>query len=198
MLGVEASLLAGTNWYDVVVLGALLYGAWSGVRKGFSGEIIRVIGLVAMVFLALSFYIPVGHWLQQVTGWAEEPANLAAFLAIAVSVYVVAAFVGARIHRRLKKGPFTATVENIGGMLAGVVRMAVVMAWVSVALSLVRSEFWHREISRESKFGSYVVAQFPAVAAMAEKEYPEKLWFLQKLKRRAEPTSDEAGAEKKP
>ncbi len=180
------------------MVAALIYGVWSGVRRGLSGEIIRVIGLIAMVFLALSFYIPVGKWLKAATGWAEEPANLAAFLAIAVSVHVVAVFVGARIHRRMKKGSFAATVENVGGVLAGVIRMAIVMAWASVALSLVRSEFWHHEVSRESKFGSYVVAQFPAVAAMAEKEYPEKLWFLQKLKRRAEPTNDEAGAEKKP
>jgi uncharacterized membrane protein required for colicin V production len=198
MVGVLATLSFGANWYDLLIVAALIYGVWNGVRTGLSGEIIRVIGLVLMVLLALSFYIPVGKWLQQRTQWAEEPANLAAFLGIAIGVYLISVIARVTAHRWMKKLSFTAAVENVGGGAAGLLRMAVIMAWVSVGLSLTRSEFWHHEVAHESKFGSYVVEQFPAVAAVVEKQFPEKMWFLQKLKRRAEPTADEAGAEKKP
>lgn len=177
----------------MVVVGALLYGVWSGLRKGFSGEMFRVVGLILMVVFALGFYIPVGQLVKAATGWAEEPANLAAFVGIAMGVYLAAAVMGRRIHRRMEKGRFAAVVENVGGVLAGMVRMAIVMAWVSVALSLTRSEFWHHEVAHKSRFGSYVVEQFPAVAAMVDKQFPEKMWPLQNLKRRPEPTDAEAG-----
>ncbi|MGD0649742.1 MAG: CvpA family protein [Verrucomicrobiia bacterium] len=184
------------NWYDCVVLAALVYGIWSGVITGFSGEIIRVLGLLLMVALALHFYIPAGKWLQGVTGLVEEPANLIAFVAIAVPVYLISLLVRLLVHRRMKKMQFTAAVEDIGGGVAGLLPMVVIMAWLSVILMLTRSPFWHEEIARNSRFGAFVVRQFPAVAAMAEKQFPEKMWFLKDLKRREEPNVEDGSAGK--
>jgi uncharacterized membrane protein required for colicin V production len=48
------------NWYDVVVVIALLYGVWSGVRAGLTGEVIRVVGLILMVVVALASYQSAG------------------------------------------------------------------------------------------------------------------------------------------
>jgi uncharacterized membrane protein required for colicin V production len=39
------------NWYDAVVLLALVFGLWMGVRRGLSGELLRVFGLVLMAAL---------------------------------------------------------------------------------------------------------------------------------------------------
>ena len=198
MLGVDASWRFGLNWYDGVVAAAILYGTWSGFRRGLSGEIVRLVGLVLMVVLALSFYLPVGKWVRGATGWAEELASLAAFVGIAMSVYIVAAVVGTQIHRRLEKGRFAAVVENVGGVLAGMVRMAILMAWVTVLLSLTRSKFWNHQVVEESRFGSFVVAKFPSVAAVADRQFPEKMGILPDLKRREEPATEEAGTQKKP
>ena len=81
----------------------MIYGIWSGVITGFSGEIIRVLGLLLMVALALHFYIPAGKWLQGATGLVEELANLIAFVAIAVAVYLISLLVRLLVHRRMKK-----------------------------------------------------------------------------------------------
>ena len=71
--------------------------------------------------------------------------------------------------------------------------MVVIMAWLSVILTLTRSPFWHEEIARNSRFGAFVVRQFPAVA---EKQFPEKMWFLKDLKRREEPNIEDGSAGK--
>jgi uncharacterized membrane protein required for colicin V production len=179
-------LLLGTNWYDWVVLAALIYGIWSGVRAGFSGEIIRMLGFLLMVALALHVYLSVGKWLQGITGLAEEPANLIAFISIAVVVYLISLLVRRLVHRQMKKVRLTAAVENIGGGVAGLLRMVVLMASLSIILTLTRSPFWHGQIAGGSRFGAFVVRQFPAVAAVAEKNFPEKMWFLKDLKWREE------------
>lgn len=182
------------SWYDWVVVAALIYGIWSGVRTGLSEEIIRVLGLLLAVVLALSFYLPVGKWLQGITGLVEELANLVTFVSIAVAFCLISLLLRPCVRRWMKKAWFTATVENIGGGMAGLARMMVIMAWLSVVLTLTRSPLWHEEIAHKSQFGTFVVRRFPAVAAVAEKKFPEKLWFLKEVKRRAEPNIEESSA----
>jgi membrane protein required for colicin V production len=194
----ELAFVFGGNWYDIVVIAVLIYGIVAGVRNGLSGEIILVLGLLLMVALALSFYADVGEWLRRVTGLILEVANLVAFVSIAVIVYVVTIVVRKVVHRKLKQLKFAAVVENIGGGMAGSLRVLVIMAWLTVVLSLVRSPFWHEQVARNSRFGAFVVEQFPAVAAVTKKEFPEKVWFLRDIRRREEPAIDESSSQKNP
>lgn len=166
------------------------------MRTGFSGEIIRALGLVLMAALALRFYLPVGKWLQGTTGLEEELSNLVAFVAIAVVVYSLSMLVRGLVRRRMKKGSCVAAVEDVGGGIAGLVRMLVIMAWLSVMLTLTRSPVWHRQVAGGSLFGSFVVRQFPAVEAVAKKNFPEKMWFMQDLKRPKEPSVDQVESAK--
>ena len=183
------------NWYDAVVLVALLYGLWSGIRTGLAGEILRVLGLLLSVLVALNGYRSAGAWLRTRAGLAEEPANLGAFIGLAVIVALLALIARQIIRRSTRRLVFPAAVENIGGGLAGVLRMLVVMAWLTVILALTRSPFWHRHVARESQFGLLIVRQFPAVAAVTQKQFPEEFLFFRDLHRPDEPSIE---AEPKP
>jgi uncharacterized membrane protein required for colicin V production len=196
-LGTLAFVFGG-NWYDIVAIAALIYGVFAGIRNGFSGEVIMVLGLLLMVVLALSFYARGGGWLMEVSGMTVELANLVAFISIAMLVYVVTLVIRMMVHRKLKQMKFAAAVENIGGGVAGFLRMLVVMAWLTVVLSLTRSPFLHEQVAHNSRFGAFVVEQFPAVAAVAKKQFPEKVWLLKDLKRPKEPGIDEDSSQKKP
>ncbi len=86
-----------------------------------------------------------------------------------------------------KAGLLSASVENLGGAIGGGVRMTAVMAIISIALCLTRSEFWHQQVGHDSRFGAYMVKKFPSVAATVDRSFPEKMWFLDKLERRKDP-----------
>jgi uncharacterized membrane protein required for colicin V production len=184
------------NWYDFVVLFALLFGVWSGIRTGFLGEIIRAVGLVAMVVVALVYYHRGGEWLRGQTGFSPEFANLVSFIAICTAVYAL--FVGLRslLHKRMKRATTPAFVENTGGGVLGVIRMLAIMVGLTIGLTLVRSPFWHQEVANQSRFGRYVVHRFPAVESMTHSNYEEKLWFLDKLLRPEEPGIEDANKQK--
>jgi membrane protein required for colicin V production len=182
------------NWYDVVVFVALLYGVWSGLRAGLTGEIIRVIGLVLMVLLAVELYQPAGDWIQNHSQLTDETAHLLSFVSIAVVVYLLSVAARLATHRRMQQLKLGGLVENVGGAFAGVIRVAVIMAWVTVVLSLTNSEFLRQNVSRESRFGSFVVAQLPALQSAVQKTMPQKMWLLQDLKRPPEPNYEETGA----
>jgi membrane protein required for colicin V production len=198
MIAAESAATSSFNWYDIVVGVALLYGVWSGVRMGLFGEVLRVAGIILMVLAAVKLYIPAGDWLRDTTRMAEEPSRLVAFVVIALVVYVLTLALRNFVTGRVKKFKFLAIVDNLGGAVAGVARMAVVMAFVTLMISLMRSPFWHRQVSTNSVFGSTVVAQFPAVQEVVKKSFPEKLWITDELKRREEPDVDNAGTKTAP
>jgi membrane protein required for colicin V production len=188
MLAAAATQTASSyNWYDVVVIIALAYGVWSGIRTGLTGELIRAAGWVLTVTLAVRFYQPVGQWLSGKLNMETEVGHLVAFIAIALGMYAVQVMVRTLVHKRVKRFKFGAVLENVGGGTAGAVRMALVMTCLSVMLCLIRSPFWHQQVGKNSAFGSYVTGRFPAVAAMVEKKFPETMWFSKELKRPDDP-----------
>ena len=189
-MGVEA-----LNWYDFVVIVALIYGAWSGLRAGLTGEIIRVIGLVLMIVLAFLLYEPFGNWLRVHSPLSGEVVYLIAFVSIAVVVHLLALAARLAIHRHMQKLKFAALIENVGGSLAGVVRMIVIMAWFTAFVCLSGNTFWRQQVGEQSRFGSFIAEQVPTVKAMIGKSFPEKKTeLLPDLKRRPEPNYEEVGS----
>ena len=193
----SANTPTGSNWYDIVVLATLVYGVVTGVRTGFTREVIRTIGFAAMVLLGLKYYGAVGAWLKPVLYIPTEIANLMAFILIAALIYGVMYGVRELVHRRIMKFSCGAFVENVGGGTLGFFRMLAIMGTLTVLLCLLRSDFWHDQIARNSQFGAYVVNQSAPLAELAKKRFPEKLWFTQEIKRRGEPLADESEPKKK-
>ncbi len=192
MLGVI--LTSGmVNWYDVVVVGALFYGVWGGIRAGLTGEIIRVIGLVMMFVLAVEFHQPVGVWLNANSPLPDDVCQLVAFVSIAVVVYLITLWIRLVTRKRMLEVKTAALVENVGGGFAGAIRMVLIMAWVTMVLSLSTSNFLYDQIGVKSRFGSLVLDQLPAARAAMEKNPPGKSWLSQDVKRRSEPNYEMGG-----
>jgi uncharacterized membrane protein required for colicin V production len=197
MIAVDSYLPAGVNWYDGLVVVALVFGAWTGVRTGLAGEIIRVLGIALALVVGVRFYEPAGDWLKTQTPLDVEVCRLVAFVGLAVMLYSLSLLVRVILARRKKKFTFAAVVENVGGGLIGIIRMGVAMALLTLGLCLIRSPFWHEQVGQKSRFGSFVVARVPSVQATVEKHFPEKSLLFKELKRPGERTIDETGPEKK-
>jgi uncharacterized membrane protein required for colicin V production len=192
MLGVM--LTSGmVNWYDVVVVAAMFYGVWSGIRAGLMGELIRVIGLVLMLVLAAQFHQPLGDWINANSPFPDDASQLIAFVSIAVVIYLFTVWIRLATRKRMLEVKTSPMVENVGGGFAGAVRMVLIMAWVTVALSLSMASSLRDEVGERSYFGSLVLNNLPTVRAAMEKDLPEKVWFLQDVKRRQEPNYETGG-----
>jgi hypothetical protein len=123
----------------------------------------------------------------------EEPANLVAFVIIAIAVFAGTTLVRVYVHKRMQKLKIGAIIENLGGGLAGIIRMAVVMIALTLVLAMTRSPMWHEQVTRNSRFGVYITGWFPSIDTVAKKPFAEKIWFLNEVKRPKEPSVDEAG-----
>lgn len=188
----------GANWYDVVWVLALLFGVWSGLRCGALGELIRLVSWVLMIWVSVTYYVAAGDWLRAQTGWEEEPARLTAFVVLVLGIYMLSLALRRFLQQWTRKSAAAAFLENFGGMTLGVVRMGLVMAFVTIGLSLTRSPFWHRHVSKESRFGSTVVKMIPSVKAVTEKVFPEKFPFFRDIERPIESDVEEDAPPAKP
>ena len=177
------------NWYDIVVVGAVLYGVWSGIRAGLTGEIIRVVGLVLMIVLASEFDESVGGWLYANFSLPGESARAVAFVSIAVVVYLITLAIRLRTSKRMQELKVAALLENVGGGFAGAIRMVIIMAWISVILSLSMSGFMADQVGVRSRFGSLVLDQLPAVRAAMNNS-----WFSPKASPHPEPSHEESSS----
>jgi uncharacterized membrane protein required for colicin V production len=177
------------NWYDIVVVGALLYGVWSGIRTGLTGEVIRVVGLVLMIVLASEFHQSVGDWLHANSPLPEDAAQTVAFVSIAVVVYLITLAIRLRTSKRMQELKVAALLENVGGGFAGAIRMVVIMAWVAVILSLSTSRFMADQVGVKSRFGSLVLDQLPVMRAAMNNS-----WFLPKARPQPGPSHEESSS----
>jgi uncharacterized membrane protein required for colicin V production len=177
------------NWYDIVVVGALFYGVWSGIRAGLTGEIIRVVGLVLMIVLASEFHQTVGDWLNANSPLPDDAAQAVAFVGIAVVVYLITLAIRLRTSKRMQELKVAALLENVGGGFAGAIRMVIIMAWISVILSLSMSGFMADQVGVRSRFGSLVLDQLPAVRAAMNNS-----WFSPKARPQPEPSHEESSS----
>ncbi len=187
---IAATLPTTLNWYDYAVATAVLLGFYTGLRAGLTRSLLRTVMWVLMTFLALLLYPTMGNGLHDIFDVEADSANLQAFLLVGLVVYIPCHFASNEIMFRTSKYGLPAWLDNAGGVLFGAVVMVVVMAWLSIALALMRSPLWHEQVARNSCFGARVVQQFPSVAAMAEKQQQESLWFMKPIPRREEPTAD--------
>ncbi|MGD0017160.1 MAG: CvpA family protein [Verrucomicrobiia bacterium] len=196
MIVAQTLIKFDTHWYDALVMIALIIGLWNGMRMGFSAEVLRAVGLVVGVIAGVLYYAVAGQWLTEHLELVSERANLLMFVAIVLGVHIVFGFVRLAVRRWTQNRPLSGFVENIGGALAGLVRMLAIMVGVTVYLCLLQSEFWHEQVGRESRFGQRVVQEFPDLAPAVEKREMKKAWFQSELKRRPEADIEQTEPEK--
>jgi len=177
------------NWYDIVVVGALFYGVWSGIHAGLTGEIIRVVGLVLMIVLASEFHESVGNWLRENFSLSDDAAQLVAFVGIAVVVYLITLAIRLRTAKRMQELKVAPLLENVGGGFAGGIRMVLIMAWVTVALNLSMNGFMADQVGVGSRFGSLVLDQLPALRAAMNNN-----GLSPKARQQSEPSHEESSS----
>lgn len=179
------------NWYDYVVAAAVFYGCYNGIRTGVVREFFRVLTWIFVIVVSVICYVPAGTWMKDYSGLDGDLSNLIAFWMISLVTWMFGVWLSDHGMHRWGKRKLYAIVENLGGLLMGAILLVLIMVWTSVAVTLMRSEFWHEQVFRNSCFGARVVQTFPSVAEMAQKKQPaEQLWFMKPIQRREEHTAD--------
>lgn len=114
------------NWFDLVVVAALLFGLYRGRRNGMAKEILPLSQwLVLVLVCGLGYDVLAGL----VSGVIKDPVwrCLVAYLALALVVLIVFALIKREVGDKLEKSDRFKGGEYYLGMMSGMVRYAAVV-----------------------------------------------------------------------
>jgi uncharacterized membrane protein required for colicin V production len=156
---------------DIVAFILILVGLIRGLVKGLSGELAGLLGAAAAFAGAWYFYTPLGNFLIGKTRLSERASMAVAFVLALVGAYLAARILRL-VLRNLMEFSFKGKIEKIGGLMAGGIRMAVVVTAFVLLVTLWPHEYLHRLFAEESVFGRFVFEKLGPVYEKIADEHP--------------------------
>src|SRR5690606_38152265 len=112
------------NATDIAVLVLLIIGILGGLRRGLSGEILRLVTIVISVYVGWKGADKGADWLSTRTGLPVEDMSAVAFFALIIGSYLILSIIR-HTFRLLLDFTFKGKLERIGGAVLGFIRATV-------------------------------------------------------------------------
>jgi len=127
------------NVVDGIVIVLLILGMFGGVRRGLSGELLRIITII--LALAAGWYGAdmAANWLEDRSDWPRDDLQIIGLIGIVVSVYLLLGVVR-HTFRLFLDFSFRGKLEIIGGALLGLMRATVFCTIALLGASMIPSD----------------------------------------------------------
>jgi len=159
--------LSLTNWVDVaalIVIGICVLRGW---RRGLSGELAQLVGVVGALVFGLLAYRPFSFWLLEHTRLTDRPGRAVAFLASLVAALVVMILLRLAL-RSIIRIVVNERFDHAAGLLAGLVRGVTITGIVFLVMNLWPHPYLNRKFGEDSVFGVLLLRAMPALRAAGD------------------------------
>ena len=160
------------NVTDIAAIGILLVGMYTGVRRGLSGELARVIAAIAAFYAAKKFATPAAEFVMQHREMPQEHAYLWSFVIILISAFILM-WILRLVLQSLMTFAFRGRIERIGGAICGFLRASIIIAVLIIMLSFVPQENIRIPVTQESHVGRFVCKHLLPVYDNLQQRVPE-------------------------
>lgn len=163
------------NLFDCFLVAFLIAGVLRGRKHGVSEEFMRVLKWLTLVFVCTLAYQPVGEAINSSGLFEESSALVMAYLAVALLVYMIFAFLQRRIGKKFAGGDSFGRAEYYLGMGSGLVRYACILL-VGLALLHART-FSPAEVRAMEKYQleAYGSTVFPTIINLQQLVFEDSL-----------------------
>ncbi|MBN1268968.1 MAG: CvpA family protein [Kiritimatiellae bacterium] len=165
------------NFVDILAILFLIMGLLRGLKRGLSGEIARLAGVLLAVWAGWRFYEPLGERIFRATRLTAQPSRALAFFA-AVAIGYLLMLAARLVLRQLMEFTFKGRIERVGGALCGLLKAAAAVAAVIIFMGLVPSAYLREVFAERSLFGRAINTHLPAMYADLSERYPKlpRIW----------------------
>jgi len=159
------------NWIDIVVIGGLALGSWSGARKGFVRQTVGLTSLVASFLIGYLNMESMGAWIGSQAEIPAEYEVIAGFILVFIAVQLCFMILSRFLNRIVKNTPILGGMNKIIGAGLGLLSAGFLL---SLGFYL-GSVFGFPSIEARSSSALYdTVYQFlPYAWNMATQQFPE-------------------------
>jgi uncharacterized membrane protein required for colicin V production len=139
------------NWFDVVVLGVLVAGAFRGRRRGMSQELIPLIKWLTLVLVCGFCYRPVaGIMAEYAKVFSMLTASITAYLTLALVIAIIFAVISRQLGGKIIGSDAFGKSEYYLGIVSGMVRFACLLVF---GLSLLNARYYTQdEINARNRY----------------------------------------------
>jgi uncharacterized membrane protein required for colicin V production len=155
---------------DIGAVALIILGAFVGYRRRLSGELARLISLIAGFCLGMVFYQPVAIWMLNNSRLEGRAAQAAAFVVMMIAASVVMVIV--RIFlKKIMRVVIEEESDKICGAIAGLIRGSIFV----IVLFLIANIVPHDYINYHFGEGSYIGRTVSKCIPKLEKAIEDKL-----------------------
>jgi len=172
------------NWFDLLVVIALVLGYHQGRKHGASVELIGMFKWVAILLGCAFLYQPLGGQLAQVTGLGQLFGYLLAYAGAGVIIASIFLFLKRKLADRLIGSDAFGRSEFYLGMFAGIVRFACVLI---AGMALLNARLYSSaEVRADLKFQNDVYGSnfFPTLQSVQAQVFEQSVtgsWIKKQL-----------------
>ena len=150
------------NWVDVLAAILLFRMGYIGFRLGLGSELVKLSGLMGGFFVSFRYYQGFGDAMARRTFLRPEwAAALAMVILVGVTYFVVSRCL--RLLEHLIKVSFEERLNQVGGLLVGLLRGTLVTSVVLVVCQQLPSPYMQESITEHSLSGAAVSRAAPFV-----------------------------------
>ena len=124
--------------FDGVMAVVLIFFMYRGIKRGFSGEIIGLVGLTVGIFCALNFLDPAVNLFFKYINAPSLDKNIVSLIcavAIFFAVEIVFALIGAVLSYLVKVTKLS-LMDHFFGMLIGIIKTAFIVIFIYAVMSM--------------------------------------------------------------
>ncbi|NQU40574.1 MAG: CvpA family protein [Lentisphaerae bacterium] len=163
------------NVVDIVAVLFVLLHIVLSCRRGLSEEIARLLGAIVAFWLGLRYHDSVAGWLADHTRVEGQTAQVVSYIGVVLLV-MLASLLLTVVMSKLIKLAIPEGVDAIAGGVAGLVKGALYVAIIFLAMNLWPHDYLNRHFGEESLIGSFVMRLVPAVQEQLEEmDVPDRL-----------------------
>ena len=174
---------------DIVILVILIWGMWTGLKKGLIVSIASLIALVAGVYAAVYCSDAVGIWIADQVNWPSETIAIAAFAVSFVGVMFGVHLIAKALEKAVDAASLGA-VNKVGGAIFGAAKNAFVISFILYFLNAWGGGLMPENVENDNhKILPLVESIAPTVIPMCEELGRET--GLEKLERKVEGAAED-------
>lgn len=156
------------NVIDIVACVFILLSMLHGYKRGLSGEVAQLVGVLVGFCLGMAGYRPFAAWMAANTRVSGGVADVLAF--IVILVFSTGALVLVRVVlSRVMRVVFDESLNKGGGVIAAFIRSGVVTLIMFIVMNLVPHPYLNEQFGQASLIGRGTLRILPVLRAEIER-----------------------------
>jgi len=162
LLNSNVARYAVMHWLDIAIVLVVSCYSFRGYRRGLSGEILQVTGLVISILIAYQFFEIIAVSMVKNMNIAPAFATIFSFLVIFFVSYIFFFLVRVFVHK-IMSVTFIAGIEKAGGFIAGALRGICMLSIIFFLITMLRVPSLTDMIVNNSTMGRYIIFVAPTI-----------------------------------